>query len=118
MRDRSDKSKIIEQLLSDMDLNKFKEYLGMIKKHLADTDETLAKSGFTRIDIERMIEGLISEMVLGKSADIKCILHNFLKASSKKDPLFQQRVSFLLITRLPAASGLPLKLVSITSESR
>lgn len=86
-------NKIIEQLLEQMDLNKFKEFLGLIKKCIQDSDEELAKNGLSRSDVEKATELLIKEMVNGLSSEIKCIVHNFVKASALKDPLFLQRVN-------------------------
>jgi hypothetical protein len=90
------KCKIIEQLLADLDMNKFKEYLGMLKKLIAENEEELAKKNFTTKDIDAMVEGLIQELVSGPSIDIKCIVHNFIKAGAKKDAQFQKRVRLVL----------------------
>lgn len=86
------KNKIIDQLMSCMDLNKFKEFLGLVKKCIQQTDEDLAKTGLSRAEVEKTTEELIKEMVNGNSSEIKCIVHNFVKASAFKDPLFLQRV--------------------------
>lgn len=92
LTEASPKSKIIEQLLSDMDLNKFKEFLGLVKKTVTESDEELLKRNFTSAEIDKLVQGLIGELVEGNSSDIKCIIHNFLKASAKKDIKFVNRV--------------------------
>src|SRR3990167_7669313 len=89
----SPNSKIIEQLVADMDLNKFKEFLGLVKKTVTETDEELAKRNLTSVEVDRLVQALISELVNGSTSDIKCIIHNFIKASAKKDAKFVQRVS-------------------------
>lgn len=92
LTEASPKSKIIEQLLSDMDLNKFKEFLGLVKKTVTESDEELLKRNFTSAEIDKLVQGLIGELVEGNSSDIKCIIHNFMKASAKKDIKFVHRV--------------------------
>lgn len=94
LKDLATKNKIIDQLVECMDLNKFKEFLGLVKKCIQQTDEELAKTGLSRSEVEKVTEELIKEMVNGDSSEIKCIVHNFVKASAYKDPLFLQRVGF------------------------
>lgn len=89
----SPKSKIIEQLHQDMDINKFKEFLGLVKKNATEEDGVAKNNQLEAADLSVIIEALIKEMSIGNNSEIKCIIHNFIKATTQRDPKFQQRVA-------------------------
>ena len=93
LRIYSPKSKIVEQLYQDMDINKFKEFLGLVKKNATEEDGAVKNNQLEAADLSVIIEVLIKEMSVGSNSEIKCIIHNFIKATTQRDPKFQQRVA-------------------------
>lgn len=85
------KSKIVEQLYNDMDMNKFKELLGLVKKGSVE-EEGSKNSQLTKEDLSVIVETLFKEMSVGTNAEIKCIIHNFIKSTVVRDKQFLQKV--------------------------
>lgn len=90
------KSKLIEQLVQDIDINKFKEVLGLVKVYVSGKEikasEQDSKESLGNEDVKQIIESLIIELYDGINNDIICIIHNFLKASIKRDSQFIEKV--------------------------
>lgn len=87
-----ERSKIVDSFLNDIDANKFKEVLGLVRKAMGETEEELTKRNLTKADIKLLVHSLIREIVVGPSWEIKCVISNFVKAGLKKDSLMKTLV--------------------------